>query len=210
MTFLGLVGTVSFGLAIVLSAFQSPFSEQDRLLRLREAQLSVARAKSDYERHQKLWDEGLLSAATLESMKTQLLQAQVNYQRIFLGLFSDLPNISLVRALKSREPDGGTSVVIEIRNSSGVNLDYRQLGITEDEAPLPDQMSLRELRNVVFSLKDENDAAMSKPYEVQLEKLKVGESKSIRFSLLKDTDTVVLLSGATSKAATQGRVKTGQ
>ncbi|HSR66496.1 MAG TPA: NEW3 domain-containing protein [Acidobacteriota bacterium] len=171
---------------------QEAFQEQQKLLDLRSAQFALIQAKTEFDRQRQLYDEGIISESQLTRAEASVRQAQIAYQRVFLGLFSELPDLTVVSAVKSRTKGGGSRVALTVRNTSGANLDYRQLGIVEEEVPIPDQLELRQLKNLFASLEDQEGSIVSKPYEHFLPELAVGEDHVFDFSLLKDVDEVLV------------------
>ncbi len=168
----------------------SGFREQQRLLELRRRHLAVRQAKAQFEGRRQLFETGLASRSELEAAETAYLQTQIEYQETFLSLFSEVPRITVLGAVKRVSAAGRRSVVLTLRNDSVGSLDYRQLGIVEGEVPLPDQLRLREINNVYVSLKDERGFIVSRPYEHFVERLPVGVETTLEFDLLRDVETV--------------------
>ncbi len=171
-------------------AAQEAFVEQRQLIELKSAQLRVQEARSAYERKKQLFDQGLIAGAELAQSLSAWQQAQLDFQRVFLGLFSQVPDLAIDSAVKSRTAEGRIQVELTVENRSGAALDYRQLGVDEALVPFPDQLPLRELRQIGVSLKDQEGSSISRPYEHHLDRLPVGARHTFRFDLLKDSETV--------------------
>lgn len=163
-------------------------TEQQKLLELQRNQLNLYNAKQKLEKIKKLYEEGLETKVNLDEAEIQYRQAVVEYQRSFLALFSETPRISVLSAVKSQTADGKKQVRVVIKNTSGATLDYKSLGIEAPEVPVPDELKLRELRNIFISLKDEKNTVISEPYEAFVPALGYGEERAFTFGLLNDVD----------------------
>src|SRR5262249_12833935 len=141
------------------------YTEQQKVMELKRYQLEMLRAKEKRQKIKALYDLGLESLASYQEAEMEYRKTQVDYQRAVLSLFSEVPRITIVSAVKSQTEDGRKKVKLVIKNTSASNLDYRQLGIVEPDVPLPDDTKLRELTNVVVSLKNDKNTIISEPYE---------------------------------------------
>lgn len=177
-----------FLLASTLLAQQTNILQQ-KIIELRQKDLALQTARQKRDASKELYEKGLKSKLDYEADEIAYKQAQAGYQHAYLALFSEVPHISIVSAVKSQTGDGRKSVKLIIKNTSAPNLDYSQLGITNPEVPLPDELKLMELTNTVVSLKNEKNTIISEPYEAVIPVFKVGEEKTLYFNLLDDVDT---------------------
>lgn len=174
------------------SGGSSDIQEQEKLLELRRSEVLLESARARFEEKQRLAELNLISRSELETARTELLKAEIDYQQSFLSLFSRTPRLSVVEGVKSIASDGSRRVKLVVANSSLVAMDYRRLGILESKVPVADALKLREIENVFVSLKNEEGAIISEPYEIHIDRLKVGEKEEISFELLKDVDVVTV------------------
>ncbi|GAB4243850.1 MAG: hypothetical protein Kow00109_19750 [Acidobacteriota bacterium] len=167
--------------------------EQQRLLELRKQYLTMDQARLRYEQMRDLAASGLVSEAELRSAETAYRQAQVDYQQTFLQLFSELPRVSVVRAVKKIRPDGRRWVALTLRNTAPAReLNFGDLGLGGSEIPGPDLLRLRQVRNLSVSLEDASGVVVSKPYEEIVALLPVDGEATLEFELLKDVDAVTV------------------
>ncbi|HRR27247.1 MAG TPA: hypothetical protein P5568_07600 [Acidobacteriota bacterium] len=175
--------------------------EQQRLLELRKQYLTMDEARLRFEQMRGLAASGLVSEAELRAVETAYRQAQVSYQQTFLQLFSELPRVSVVRAMKKIRPDGRRWVALTLRNTAPAHeINLSDLGLGGAEIPAPDLLKLREVRNLSVALKDPEGIMVSRPYEAIVDLLPLEEEATLEFELLKDVDavTVALTYGGTS------------
>jgi hypothetical protein len=170
------------------SAPTSPASEQQRLLDLKAAWVKLQNAASERDRYRRLLDLGLCSESDHAAMQTAYQVAQVAYQQSFLTLFAATPRLSVARCVKSYDSEAGQYVTVTLRNSSAPALDYRSLGIVDENVPLPDMEQLRELHDIAAWLSDADGVIISEPYEQRVSVLAAESSTTLRFGLLKDVD----------------------
>ncbi len=175
-----------------VGAQQGPSSvdDQQRLLDLKAAWVTMENARSERDRARSLFDEQLVSESEYMAAQSAYQVAQVAYQQRFLALFSATPRISVERCVKSYEGDARQYVEVRLRNASAPALDYRSVGIVDDEVPLPDMERLREVANVAVSLTDDGGTVISSPYERTIPAIAPEATAALRFRLLKDVDAV--------------------
>jgi hypothetical protein len=179
------------------------------LLELKRLDLALKDSKAKRDRAKLLYDQGIGPQATYESAEITYRQAQVDFQQAFLRLFAEAPRLDVVSAIKYQKPDGTRYVRVNVKNNSGVVLDYKLFGISATDVQLPDQMKMRELTEIRVSLKEAagvpNPAAtatqgagvvpgavISDPYSAYIAKLEVGQDRTLDFGLLKDVDALVV------------------
>jgi hypothetical protein len=184
-------------------------TEAQRLLELKRLDLALKDAKAKRDRAKLLFDQGLGPQAQYEAAEITYRQAQVDFQQAFLRLFAEAPRLDVVSAIKYQRPDGTRYVRVNVKNNSGVVLDYKLFGISATDVQLPDQMKMRELTEIRVSLKEAAGvpnptattsqgggiipgAVISDPYSAYIPKLAVGEEKTLDFGLLKDVDALVV------------------
>lgn len=171
-------------------------TEQQRILELKKLELTLKQARTDFER-MKLWIEaGIKPRPDLDPVELALRRAEVNFQQAFLQMFTDVPRLSFMNAIKSQAPNGKKSVRLTLKNTSGAVMDYKSFGIDLSQVPVPDELKLRELANISVSLRDYGASGagpiISSPYEVIIPILPVGQEQTLQFELLKDVDSVAV------------------
>jgi multidrug efflux pump subunit AcrA (membrane-fusion protein) len=135
-------------------AGSSTTTEQQRILDLKKLELTLQHARTRYDRAKKLFEAKLNTAIDLNQAEVEFRQAEVNFQQASVQLFSDVPRLSFVSAVKTQAPNGRKYVLLTIRNTSGAVMDYQSFGIDLSQVPVPDQLKLRELSNISVSLRD--------------------------------------------------------
>lgn len=165
-------------------------SDQQRLLELKASWVEMRRAESERNRTRQLREMGLASDAESTTAEAAYQVAQVAYQQRFLELFSATPRVSVERCLKSYETESRQFVDVTLRNSSAPAIDYRAVGIVDDEVPMPDLDRLSEVQNVFVSLTDADGTVIALPYEQRISRIAANAATSIRFRLLNDLDSV--------------------
>jgi hypothetical protein len=185
-------------------------TEAQRLLELKRLELSLNEARAKRDREKTLYDGGVGSRADYESAVIAYRQAQVDFQQAFLRLFSQVPRLDIVSAIKYQRPDGTQYVRVTIRNNSGPVVDYKQFGISAADVQLPSQLQMRKLTDIRVTLKEAPEissgntgsnapprvevpqAVISDPYSAYVQKLDVGEQTTLNFELLKDVDALTV------------------
>ncbi len=170
----------------------SQVSDQQRLLELKAAWVKMQNAASERDRYRRLFDLGLAAESDLAAVQTAYQVAQVTYQQRFLELFAATPRLSVARCVKSYQGEARQSVTVTLRNSSAPALDWRTVGIADDQVPMPDMESLRSIRDIVVSLTDGDGTIISDPYERVVGELGPDGRSSLHFQLLKDVDALVV------------------
>lgn len=179
--------------------------DYSRLIEVRRNQVELRTARSELERAEQLFSEGLVSAAELERARTLVERAQLNYQAALLGLLSLPPRISVREAVKYQEEDGRKFVRLTLTNTSPAFDDqqFRLLSDFEGADPIPEELRTRSVRDVYVSLRDLPDGAVAAdgtregttialPYERRIEELPYGSSETLVFQLLRDVSSLVV------------------
>ncbi|MDF1545575.1 MAG: NEW3 domain-containing protein [bacterium] len=171
----------------------NPFNQRDDtypLLGLKRAQEAYETARTDYERQQELYKDGLINRSQLEQARNQFVDAEVNYQQSLLAVMFEEQYVTVTKAVKYQAADGSKKVKLTIANTAGGSEEYRKLVNMQDSlfrALQPDVIS-----NVYVSLLNENNAIISEPYEAKVLQLRYGEPRVIDFKLLQDQDAVTV------------------
>ncbi len=190
LAFLSTALALLFGTAVGFAQNQSAVTDQQRLLELKAAWVRMQNSASDRDRYRRLHDLGLVADSDLAAAQTAYQVSQVAYQQRFLELFAATPRLSVVRCVKSYQGESRQSVTVTLRNSSAPALDWKTVGIADDEVPMPDMEKLRSIRDVVASLTDNNGTIISEPYERVVGELAADAQVSLHFRLLKDVDAL--------------------
>jgi NPCBM-associated, NEW3 domain of alpha-galactosidase len=197
-------------LALALSGAASLYAqgsggEQAKLVEIRRRQVELKSARSELQRSRELSAQGLISKAQQERIEAQVTAAELNFQQAVLSLLDQEPRLSVRRAVKSQTPDGRRFVEITVVNltPSVDDAQFRLLANFDGADPIPDALRTRTLNDLFVSLRDtgEPDAngrpvgrgtTIGLPYEVYVPELRYGQSKELRFQLLRDVDSVLV------------------
>ena len=171
---------------------RKPANKQERLLELRQAQLAAEQAEVRFQSKTRLFQENLISESDLSDAEFVLLQAQTSYQQSFLAMIPNEPRLTVISAVKSVTNDGYKAVRLTIENTSDPYLDYRELGLLSSTLSMPDVPGIRELQNLLITLKDSEGVIVSRPYQRKVQTLVVGEQHAVSFVLLRDVDPVIV------------------
>lgn len=169
-----------------------PFNQRDDtypLLGLKRAKAGYEASKFEFEQKKKLFQEGLISEQELILSKNRYSDAEVNYQQSLLSVLFEKQYVSVSKAVKYQTENGKKQVRLTLVNTSG-SAEFNKLIQVEDElfkALQPDIVN-----DIYVSLLNENNAIISKPYEMKIEKLLFGKPVEIEFTLLQDLDVVTV------------------
>ena len=172
--------------------------------------LGLIRVRSEYERVEKelnrarvLGVRGFLAPSEIEAREAEFARVRVDYLQQALAAISATTHVTVDRAIKRRDPSGGTMVFITLRSVGG-ELELARLGAALDTA-LQSQLRPGVIDNVFVSLRSEvgvQGVGISTPYEILVPTLKRSERATVAFKLLRDVDelvTVVSYGGRTDE-----------
>ena len=171
----------------------NPFNERDdqyRLLGLKRARQAYLSARSEFERQQKLADDGLINARELELARNVFTDAEVNYQQSLLAVLFEKQYLTITEAVKYQDRDGAKRVRLKIANASGGSAEFRKLVEVDDELFRSLQPDV--VNNVYISLLNEDNAIISQPYETKIDQLRFGKPQTVDFALLQDLDAITV------------------
>ncbi len=151
-----------------------------QITQVEKARLTFEHAKAEYDRARAARDQGVVSDATFRAQETAYRAAELDYEQAVLVATGAQQHITVESAVKSRSADGKTYIA--------VTLSYRIAGQLPDVGVLKD--SLARIDNVTVSLLSENGVVVSLPYEAHLYDLRSGQTRVVKFVLLKDVDIV--------------------
>jgi uncharacterized membrane protein len=133
--------------------------------------------------------------------------AQLGYQEAVLSLLAQQPRLSVLDAVKHQAPDGRKSVRLTVVNLTPRFDDsqFQLLSNFEGADPIPEALRTRDVQDVFLSLKSSGEGGADSqstargttiglPYEVHLPTLKYGEARSLTFQLLRDVNSVIVVS----------------
>jgi hypothetical protein len=162
-------------------------SQTMKLLTLKKAQLSLEKAKGDFDRYLKLKEDGLTSEQDFARIRTAYLQAQVDYQQSLINFMGSEARISVSSAVKFQDAAGKKYVRVALRYSSKELKELAKLNIDASELFPLDFM--KEIKDVSVSLKSEGKI-VSDPYEKIVPSLPVETEREVTFKLLKDVENL--------------------
>ncbi|HKV09237.1 MAG TPA: NEW3 domain-containing protein [Thermoanaerobaculia bacterium] len=173
---------------------------QRRIFELRRRQVELVSGRTELERTQQLFDQGLASRVDLERAKARFEALQIAYQEAVLSLVSLAPRVTIERAVKLRDARGRQFVRLTVANRTPTFDDqqYRLLNDFEGAQPIPDELRTRNIRDIFVSLQEPTATATAPgitiglPYEQQIPSLKYGEHRTLVFQLLRDVPSVVV------------------
>ncbi|HEV8433332.1 MAG TPA: NEW3 domain-containing protein [Thermoanaerobaculia bacterium] len=143
--------------------------------------MSFEHAKAEYDRARSARDQGVVSDATFRAQETAYRAAELDYEQAVLVATGAQQHITVESAVKSRSADGKTYIA--------VTLSYRIAGQLPDDVGTLRE-SLARIDNVTVSLLSEAGVVVSLPYEAHLYDLRNGQTRVVKFVLLKDVDIV--------------------
>ncbi|MBN2245662.1 MAG: hypothetical protein JW755_07435 [Candidatus Aminicenantes bacterium] len=178
-------------LALMFMGGVSLFSQQEsqsiKLLRLKQAQLSLQEKQGDFDRALKLKEDGLISEEDFARKRTAYLQAQVIYQEALINFLGSEARISIVSAVKIQDDSGKKMVRVTLRYSSKELKELERLNIdAQDLFPLD---FIKEIKDVYVSLRSEG-RIISDPYEKTISSLPLESERQVTFQLLKDVENL--------------------
>jgi uncharacterized membrane protein len=169
-----------------------PFNQRDDtypLLGLKRAKAGYEASKFEYEQKQKLFSEDLISEKELILAKNKYADAEVNYQQSLLSVLFEKQYVSVSKAVKYQAKNGKKQVRLTLVNTSG-SAEFKKLIQVEDELFRALQPDI--INDIYVSLLNNDNAIISQPYEIKIEKLVFGKPADLTFTLLQDLDVVTV------------------
>lgn len=170
----------------------NPRDDQYRLLGMSRAQAEYETALRNYNRQKELREQNLISDADLETSRTQMEGARVNYLQAALAIVFATPHVLIDKAVKYQKgEDKYVRLTLRTENQSA---EGDKLSDLIDSTMLR-QLKPEEVPNVFVSLKDDataGGAIISQPYEARIPILRFGQPVELSFRLLKDVDVVTV------------------
>jgi hypothetical protein len=167
------------------------FNERDDqylLLGLKRAKISYEASRSEYDRQQELFEQELISEASLERSEINFVEAEVNYQQQMLAVLFEAQYVTVQSAMKYQGEGTENRISLVIANAAAGGAEFDQLVEFEDE--LWKSLQPDVVHDVYVSLMDNDDAIIGLPYEVKVDELHYGEPVELDFTLLVDSDVV--------------------
>jgi hypothetical protein len=175
-------------------AYFNPRDDQYRYLGMVRMKAELHKATEEYDRARELAGRGMLSNAELSERRLAFERVRVDYLQQSLSTLLAAAHLVIDQAIKDRRPDGSLGVTVRVRSvnaQSAADEKARGLIDTSLAAALhPDVIPA-----VFVSLKAEGGAAgviISKPYELLMRNVRIGETREARFTLLKDVSDLVV------------------
>lgn len=178
-------------------------SPQKRILELQRTRIDLTTELEELKRVERLFDQGLVSAADVERAQAKADKARLAYQEAMLELVVIPPRLSVERAVKREGPGGERFVTLTLVNlTSGPPPE--ELGLEEDSQITElVELSRRPIRDIFVSLRDTGadspgnpsplrGATVALPYERYIPELAHGQSRSLEFQLLRDVGSVLV------------------
>ena len=189
---------------LVLTCIPYLFAQQPnddaRLMDVRRQQISLNEARIALARAQEEYDLGFVPLTTLESARVRLEQAQLNYQSTVLNLLALQPRLSIQEAVKRQDSEGRKFVRVTLQNltPSFDDTRFQILNNFEGADPIPQELRTRDVADIFVSLQatggsgDARSTMIGIPYEIHVDRLQYGETRTMEFQLLRDVDSVII------------------
>ena len=162
--------------------------DQYRLLGLKRAKEAYELARAEFEQKQQLFDRKLITKLELDRSRSQLADAEVNYQQSMLAVLFEKQHVAVAGATKYQAKDGRKLVRLRLENTSGGTAEFRKLANLDSE--LFNTLQPDVINDVYVSLLNDDNAIISLPYEAKIEELHFGKPAVVDFALLQDLDAV--------------------
>ncbi|MFV1981311.1 MAG: hypothetical protein ACC655_09180, partial [Rhodothermia bacterium] len=172
------------------STFFNQRDDEYRLLGLRRAKEAFETASNEYDRQKVLAEKDLISDQEVERARRSFADAEVNYQQSLLAVIFEAQYIVVQSAIKYQTAGGRKGVRLVLENASGGSAEFQKLIGIDDE--LFQSLQPDVVDNVYVSLQNDDNAIISQPYEIKIDRIKFGEPATINFELLQDVDIVTV------------------
>lgn len=172
----------------------NPRDDQYRYLGMVRAKAELRKATEEYNRAKALAARGMLSEAELSGNRLAFERVRVDYLQQSLATLLASAHMVIDQAVKERRPDGTLTVVVRIRSVSAQSAADEKARALIDSS-IAEAMNPDVIPAVFVSLKTEGGASgviISRPYELMLRNVRIGEVREVRFALLKDVAELVV------------------
>jgi hypothetical protein len=177
------------GLISVSYQEYNPNDDRFRVLALQKAKIRLEQSEREWQNAKSLYDKKMISLDEFRNYELQYQNDKINFQQYMLTVIYDKPHIMVLSAAKSQAEDGKNYVDLIIQNNSGANYGIEESILKEVNST---NLSTSVIHNVYISLQDLQGNIISQPYEYHIPALKIMEKKKIRFSILKDVESVIV------------------
>lgn len=167
----------------------NPNDDRFRVLALQKAKIRLEQSEREWRNARDLLDKKMISVDEFKNYEVQYQNDKINFQQYMLTVIFDKPHIMVLSAAKSQSSDGKNYVDLILQNNSGGNYGIEESLLREVNI---DKLSTTVIHNVYISLQDLQGNIISQPYEYHIPSLKTLEKKKIRFSILKDVESVIV------------------
>ena len=182
--------------------FAQQSAEDTRFIDVRRQQISLNEARTLLAQKQMEYEMGIISLSDVNTLQIRVEQAQLNYQSAVLSLLALQPRLSIQEAVKRQDSDGRKFVRLTMQNLTPSFDDsrFQLLNNFEGADPIPAEMRTREVTDVFVSLQatgasgdgDARSTIIGIPYEIHIDRLQYGESRTMEFQLLRDVDSLIV------------------
>ena len=169
-------------------------------LTLRQREIALKEKKADYENMNALFGKGVVPAQERNDAREDMEGAQLQYDQAKLDLqTAELESLKAawhitIDSDDTRVFDVGDKKYLEItieNTSEKVKLERTQRMIDEKIIEPVETEVNPEINDIYVSIK-EGESIISKPYEIYIDSLKLGEPRLLKFELIKDVENVII------------------
>jgi hypothetical protein len=161
-----------------------------RVLGLKRAKEMYEVARNEYGRQKELFNRGLISKADLDRAQGAFGDAEVNYQQSLLAVLFEQQYVSVSGAVKYQATDGSKHVRLTLVNASAASAELQKLLNIEDKLFRSLQPDV--INNVYVSILNNENAIISRPYELKIAELRYGQPRVMDFAMLQDLDAITV------------------
>lgn len=208
----GWPGVLCFGLLLLMLAARvnaqiiyNPNDERFKQLALEKSVWIYLEQKDEYERAITLRDQGFIPPGEYVQIQKSFKVAEVELKQSILALLQDVRTIIVESVKKSVGPRHEISLAVRIRNAAKEDSDTgvdSVLSLVSSDFSFGDLLTIK---NLVVSV-EHDGYAICVPYDVTVDQLGPGESRLIRFTLLKDVDELTILTSFAGHSSRRGVV----
>jgi hypothetical protein len=166
---------------------------QDRQLLLEQRRALLESRRRDLQAAQDLRDKGFLSAPKYRQLLLGFQEAQLNYdqaeillEETKLELLKNAIRLVVLEARRYPSPEGRAMVDVALQNQA----DPRNALLVNPALSPEEARTLLRVEDVYVSLL--KGPIIGEPYEMHLPSLEVGETRTLTFRLLRETDDIVV------------------
>lgn len=176
-----------------LSAQRSGTDQAALLLDLKKSRINYETAQEQFENDERLFSQDAISKNEFDQSRNNMLNRQVEYQKLILRVISEQSYIVIERAVKYQTRSKRRKVKVVLRSTASGNQEYLEF-FKQNKEVFTTDMRPEKVYNIFVSLLNLKDKTIiGDPYEAHVPSIDLGGTAEVNFTLLRDVESLQIL-----------------